>query len=73
MRPGDLSIVSSSLNYATKTLKHRWDDAQSVWNDQAAQHLEAKYIAPIEPQVQSLLKAINRLSQVMARAYEECT
>jgi hypothetical protein len=73
MRPGDLSIVSSSLSYATKQLKHRWDDAEAVWNDQASQHLHEKYIVPIEPQVQSLLKAINRLSQVMARAYEECT
>ncbi len=73
MKRGDLSIVASSLNFALKTLKMRWDDTEESWNDSVRQSFDEEYMGPLEPQVLSTLKAINRLNQVMARAYEECT
>ncbi|HEX4132255.1 MAG TPA: hypothetical protein VHZ24_19650 [Pirellulales bacterium] len=72
-RPGDLSIVSSSLHFAMKGLLERWDDVQSMWDDPVSQALQKEYLDPLAPQVTTVLKAVNRLSQVMARAYEECT
>ena len=73
MRRGDLSIISSSLHFAAKTLRIRWDDTQQVWNDAIRQNFEETYLAPLEPQVVITLKAINRLAQVLARATEECS
>lgn len=72
-RPGDLSIVASSLNFATKTLFERWDDVQASWDDPVSRGFHKEFLEPLEPQVMLVLKAINRLSQVMGRAYEECT
>jgi hypothetical protein len=51
----------------------RWDDTQESWNDSVRQGFEEEFMGPLEPQVMLTLKAINRLNQVMARAYEECT
>ena len=72
-RPGDLSIVASSLNFATKGLFERWDDVQASWDDPVSRGFDKEFLEPLQPQVMTVLKAINRLSQVMARAYEECT
>jgi hypothetical protein len=73
VKKGDLSIVASSLHFAMKSLRERWDDTQAVWNDSVRKSFEEKHVAPLEPQVTSTLKAVNRLAQVLARAYEECS
>jgi hypothetical protein len=73
MRPGDLSIVASALHFATKSLNERWDDTKQFWTDSVQQHFEENHVQPIGPTVTTTLKAINRLTQVMARAYEECS
>ena len=73
MRRSDLSIISSSLHLAMKTLKQRWDDTEETWRDSVRQHYEEQHLAQLEPQVLATLKAINRLSLVLARAEEECS
>lgn len=73
MRQGDLSITSSALHYALKALRQRWDDTQQGWNDSVRRAFEEKHLAPLDPQVLAALKAINRLSMVMSRAYDECS
>lgn len=73
MKRGDLSVVASSLNSALKSLRRRWADVEDVWDDSVRRHFAEEHIDPIEPQVVSTLKAINRLAQVMARAYDECS
>jgi hypothetical protein len=73
MRQGDLSIVASSLHFALKTLRERWEQTGESWRDSVRQHYEDNHVAPLEPQVVSTLKAVNRLSQVFARAREECS
>ncbi|HEY5311700.1 MAG TPA: hypothetical protein VIK18_04250 [Pirellulales bacterium] len=73
MRRGDLSIVASSLQHAMKSLRFRWDETQDVWNDSVRRQFDEQYIVPLEPQVSTTLKAVNRLSQIFARASEECS
>jgi hypothetical protein len=73
MRRGDLSIVASSLQHAMKTLRARWDMTQEVWNDSVRRQFEEQYLVPLEPQVMTTLKAVNRLSQIFSRASEECS
>jgi hypothetical protein len=73
MRRGDLSIVASSLHHAMKTLRFQWDETQDVWNDSVRRQFEEQYLVPLEPRVSTMLKAVNRLSQIFARASEECS
>lgn len=73
MREGDLSLYTSSLQHALKTLKIRWDDTCETWKDNVARKFGDEYIEPIPPQMDTTLKAINKLSQTMGRAREECS
>lgn len=73
MRRSDLSIVSSSLHLATKTLYQRWDQTGETWRDAVRTQYEEQHLAQLEPTVLATLKAINRLSLVLARAIEECS
>jgi hypothetical protein len=73
MQRGDVSIISSALHHAMKTLRMRWDETHEVWDDSVSRKFEEEYLVPLEPQLQVTLKAINRLSLVMARAHEECS
>ena len=73
MREGDLSLFTSALQHATKTLRTRWELAQDSWQDQVAMKFGEEYIEPVAPQMQTTLKAINRLSQIMSKAREECS
>lgn len=72
MREGDLSLYTSSLQHAMKTLNMRWEDARETWQDNVARRFGEEYIEPLPPQVEAALKAINRLSSAFARAREEC-
>ncbi|MBS0208261.1 MAG: hypothetical protein JSS27_04840 [Planctomycetes bacterium] len=73
MHNGDLSIVSSTLSHSYRTLLARWDDTLDVWNDPVSKRFEEKHIEPLEPDVTGFLKAVNRLSQIMTKAVEECS
>jgi len=73
MREGDLSLFTSSLQYAMKSLNTRWNDAQDSWQDNVARKFGEEYIDPIAPQMNVTLKAINRLAAILARAREECS
>jgi hypothetical protein len=73
MREGDLSLFTSSLQHALKTLNTRWHDAEDSWQDNVARHFGEEYIDPVPPQMNITLKALNRLASVLARAREECS
>ena len=73
MKVGDLSIVASTLHHSMKTLRQRWDDTGDDWRDAVRQNFEENHLAAIEPQLLATLKAVNRLSQVFARAREDCS
>jgi hypothetical protein len=59
--------------YSTfKTLKERWDDTAEHWQDAIRHEFAEKYWEVIERRVQAELAAIDRLTQVMVRARQEC-
>lgn len=73
MRPGDLSVPAGTLQHHLKNLSLRWDDVKQQWNDPVSRRFEEQYIAPLAPQVHTTAKAIDRLNQVLQKAYLECS
>lgn len=73
MRPGDLSVPAGTLQHHLKNLNIRWDDVKSEWNDPVGRRFEERYIAKLPPQINTTLKAIERLNQVLSKAYMECS
>jgi hypothetical protein len=62
----------SKLLDAVKVLGIRWEAARDGWDDAAGRDFEEKYVEPIGPQVQSAVRAIDRLATVISQMRHEC-
>lgn len=68
-----LSVGSSKLTDAFKQLRSRWEETRAHWQDEVAQEFEDQSWQPLEMQVQITLRGIERLSQELARARQDCS
>ena len=67
-----LSVGSSKLSLGLKTLRLRWEETKTRWNDPVSQAFEDNYWRPLEAQVQAALRGLDRLGQELAQARLEC-
>jgi hypothetical protein len=68
-----LATGSAKLQHALKTIKSRWEEIQSGWDDGVRREFEERYWLPLEPGVLSAVRAIERLSRVLDQARRECS
>ena len=68
----NLSTASGKLAFAMKTLRAHWNATQGEWSDDVRVDFETNYLEPIESEVMGTLNAMNILSQVLAKATQEC-
>jgi hypothetical protein len=73
VKQGDLSPIVGSLRHTLRDLQSRWNDVHEVWNDQVAQRFAEKSVETLDAPVGAAVKAMDRLGQVMVRAYEACS
>jgi len=73
VKQGDLSPMVGAMKHALRDLQAKWDDVKESWTDVVAQRFEEQSITPLELPVTTTIKAIDRLGQVMVRAYEACS
>jgi len=66
-----LSTGRIKLNSAMKTLALRWDETKAGWKDPVSRDLDEQFFEPLSQQVGATLRAIDRLAQVIDRAYQE--
>ncbi len=67
-----MSAGSGRLHHAIQALKVQWETAGDGWNDRVRQDFEKDYIAPLELQVASTLRAMHELDDVMLKMRREC-
>ena len=60
------------LYAALKTLRERWEDTKETWQDAVQMKFADDVWEPVEQHSQAALSAIDRLSQVVARARQDC-
>ena len=72
MRIGDVNSGAAKLHDALETVELAWQEAQTKWDDSAGRNFEENHVKPIAPNVKATLDAINRLSEVFARAQRDC-
>ncbi len=68
----DLSSGSAKLQFALKTLRQRWQETKTQWNDTVRQDFEENHLNPLEIQVSAALGEMSRLNQVLQKAQQEC-
>jgi len=59
---------ASRLGSAFKKLNRCWLDTENSWDDKVKKRFEKEYMAPLEKQVRSTLREMERLSQVIKKA-----
>jgi hypothetical protein len=67
-----LSVGRTKLRDALEALDARWQETRKRWADVVRQDFEENYWAPVAPDVQTALRAIDRLDQVLFRLRQDC-
>ena len=67
-----LATGRAKLVDMSKTLTAHWEVVRDGWGDQACQQYEEEHVAPIAPQVSAAVRAMDRLSGVLAQMRQEC-
>jgi hypothetical protein len=67
-----LAVSSTQLNDAMDTLKVHWERTTPLWRDVVRQDFEENYWEPLQPQVESALKALDQMMQVLGKMRREC-
>jgi hypothetical protein len=63
---------SNRLNHAIKTLRVHWDETEAHWRDAVRREFEEHHVEPLESQVETTLRAMQRLGEVLARLRRDC-
>ena len=56
-----------------KTLRAHWDQIQQLWNDPVRQDFEEHYWNVLEAHLQSALRGIDRMDQVLTKMRRDCS
>jgi len=67
-----LATGRAKLVETSKTLTAHWEAVRDGWGDQACQEYEEEHVAPIAPQVATAIRAMDRLTVVLAQMRQEC-
>lgn len=62
----------AKLRYAAQKLLLHWEEAQTQWNDAVSRDFQRQYLEPLDPPLDAALRAIEVLSEVLARAEQDC-
>ena len=68
-----MNAGSTKLQYALKTLRAHWEQARGSWQDQVAQDFEDRQLKPMEYQVDSAMRGMDKLSEVMMKMKRDCS
>ena len=70
--PLSLTAGWTELNSALKALRDNWEDIKTQWDDAVQQYFEEHFWTPLENQVRSTLRGIERLSPVLVKVQKDC-
>ena len=51
-----------------RSLRQRWVNTQSIWNDPMSRSFKQDYLVPLEQQAQATQRELERRAQVIAQA-----
>jgi hypothetical protein len=67
-----LNTGSGKLNHVLKELRLRWEETRAVWNDPVSQAFDEKHAAPLEMQLVTTLRELDRLALAIDQARRDC-
>jgi hypothetical protein len=73
MRRVDASAGSVRLRESLRTLRVKWEESQTDWNDAVRREFEERYLEPLDPRVVATANSMANLLQVLAKVQQDCS
>lgn len=67
-----MNTAQNRLKQAAKELSIHWDAARSSWDDTMSRRFHESHLAPLEPMIRSTVAAMEKMSELLARARHDC-
>jgi len=67
-----MSAGAARLKHALKTLRENWEITKELWADGVARDFEKEHIIPLEQQVNTTLRGMDKINDVMSKVRQEC-
>ena len=67
-----LHVGKAKLVGSMKDLLVKWEETKHSWDDPVSRAMENSVIAPLEPKVRAAVVAMEKMSEVLAKARREC-
>lgn len=67
-----MSAGPPRLQHAIKTLRIRWADARSGWNDAVSAEFEENHLAAFDAQSVTTIRAMQKLEETLGKMRRDC-
>ena len=64
---------STRLNQTVRALKDQWLVTEATWGDAVRQRFEDRYLAPLEPAVDSAINGMSKIAEVLDQVRRDCS
>ena len=64
---------STRLNQTVRALKDQWLVTEATWGDSVRQRFEDRYLAPLEPAVDSAINGMQKIAEVLDQVRRDCS
>ena len=64
---------STRLNQTIRALQDQWLVTEATWGDSVRQRFEERYLAPLEPAVDSAINGMQKIAEVLDQVRRDCS
>ena len=64
---------STRLNQTVRALRDQWLVTEATWGDSVRQRFEERYLAPLEPAVDSAINGMQKIAEVLDQVRRDCS
>ena len=64
---------ATRLKQTTRVLRDQWLSTEETWGDAVRQRFEERYLAPLEPAVDSAINGMQAMAEVLERVRRDCS
>jgi hypothetical protein len=64
---------STRLKQTARALKEQWLVTEETWGDEVRRRFEERYLAPMEPTIDSAINGMQKIAEVLDQVRRDCS
>jgi hypothetical protein len=64
---------ATRLKQTTRVLRDQWIVTEETWGDAVRQRFEERFLAPLEPAVESAINGLQAMAEVLEKVRRDCS